>query len=118
MEARLEDLSARIRRMGYRPQPVRRSDIPKGDRRYRPLGVPILRGWVGYFRVGHSSRCFGYVQAWVEKKIRRHLMRARQRQGFGWKRWSRTWLYEVLGLYDGYRIGLRKPKALPVQAVS
>ncbi len=39
LEARLEDLSARIRRMGYRPQPVRRSYIPKGDGRYRPPGV-------------------------------------------------------------------------------
>jgi RNA-directed DNA polymerase len=29
---------------------------------------PILRGWVNYFRVGHSSRCFGYVKDWVEKK--------------------------------------------------
>ena len=45
---------------------------------------PILRGWVNYFAVGHSSRCFGFVRDWVEKKIRRHLMRARGRQGFGW----------------------------------
>src|SRR4030042_5964746 len=37
---------------------------------------PILRGWVNYFRVGHSSKCFGYVKGWVEKKIRRHLQRA------------------------------------------
>ena len=50
---------------------------------------PVLRGWMNYFRVGQSSRCFGYVKDWVEKKIRRHLMRARQRQGFGWKRWSK-----------------------------
>ena len=50
---------------------------------------PILRGWVHYFAVGHSSRCFGFVRDWVEKKIRRLLMRARKRGGFGWKRWSR-----------------------------
>jgi hypothetical protein len=30
VEARLEDLSARIRRLGYRPEPVRRSYIRKG----------------------------------------------------------------------------------------
>ena len=52
---------------------------------------PMLRGWVNYFRVGHSSRCFGYVRDWVEKKLRRHLMRARNLPGFGWKRWSRAW---------------------------
>jgi hypothetical protein len=37
---------------------------------------PILRGWVNYFAVGHASECFSYIKNWVEKKIRRHLMRA------------------------------------------
>jgi RNA-directed DNA polymerase len=65
---------------------------------------PILRGWVNYFAVGHSSRCFSFVKDWVEKKIRRHLMRARKRKGFGWQRWSRRWLYDELGLYNQYRV--------------
>jgi RNA-directed DNA polymerase len=81
---------------------------------------PILRGWVNYFAVGHSSRCFAFVKDWVEKKIRRHLMRSRKRPGFGWKRWSKTWFYEGLGLYNGYRL-LRLaplPKASPAGAVS
>src|SRR4029077_8890590 len=65
---------------------------------------PILRGWVKYFAIGHSSRCFSYIQYWVEKKIRRHLARACQRQGFGWKRWSREWLYGTLGLFSEYRV--------------
>jgi RNA-directed DNA polymerase len=65
---------------------------------------PILRGWVNYFRIGHSSECFGYVKNWVGKKIRRHLMRARKRRGFGWNRWSNSWLCEKLGLYNDYAI--------------
>ena len=65
---------------------------------------PILRGWVNYFAVGHSSRCFSYIRNWVEKKIRCHLARACQRQGFGWKRWSRAWLYGALGLFHEYRV--------------
>jgi RNA-directed DNA polymerase len=65
---------------------------------------PILRGWVNYFRVGNSSECFGYIKDWVEKKIRRHLMRARKRSGFGWTRWSRAWLYKTLGLFNDYRV--------------
>ncbi len=65
---------------------------------------PILRGWVHYFAVGDSSRCFSYIKLWVEKKVRRHLMRARGREGFGWKRWSRQWLYDTLGLFNGYRV--------------
>jgi RNA-directed DNA polymerase len=44
---------------------------------------PILRGWVNHFRIGHSSRCFSVIRCWVEKKIRRHLMRARLGQGHG-----------------------------------
>ena len=76
---------------------------------------PILRGWVNYFAIGFSSRCFGYIRDWVEKKLRRHLMRSRQRRGFGWKRWSRQWLYENLGLFKGYRVRRcqQLPKALP-----
>jgi len=65
---------------------------------------PILRGWVNYFRIGHSSKCFGYVRSWAEKKIRRHLQRARKRHGFGWNRWSSAWLYNTLGLYNDYKI--------------
>src|SRR4051795_3976189 len=71
---------------------------------------PILRGWVQYFAVGHSSRCFSYIQNWVERKIRRHLARACQRQGFGWKRWSREWLYGTLGLFAEYRVSYRSSK--------
>ena len=65
---------------------------------------PILRGWANYFRIGNSARCFGYIKNWVEEKIRRHLMRARKRRGFGWNRWSRAWLYNILGLYNEYKI--------------
>jgi RNA-directed DNA polymerase len=80
---------------------------------------PILRGWVNYFAFGHSSRCFAFVRQWVEKKIRRHLARSSKRQGFGWKRWSRQWLYDSLGLFDAYRVSYRpaSPKARPVHEV-
>ena len=76
---------------------------------------PILRGWVHYFAVGHSSRCFSMVKDWVEKKARRHLMRVRKRRGFGWKRWSSEWLYGTLGLFNDYRVLRVAPpaKALP-----
>jgi RNA-directed DNA polymerase len=81
---------------------------------------PILRGWVNYFAIGDSSRCFSYVRNWVEKKIRLHLMRARERSGFGWQRWSRKWLYGELGLHADYR--LRRPwsslKVQPAEAAS
>ncbi|WP_347988428.1 group II intron reverse transcriptase/maturase [Methylomonas sp. AM2-LC] len=65
---------------------------------------PILRGWVNYFSIGHSSECFGYVKDWVEKKVRRHLGRSRNSRGFGWKEWSKHWLYNELKLFNGYRV--------------
>ena len=72
---------------------------------------PVLRGWVNYFAVGHSGRCFHYIKDWVAKKVRRHVMQARKRQGYGWGRWSRQWLYETLGLFDDYRVRYFVPKA-------
>ena len=77
---------------------------------------PIVRGWVNYFRIGQSGRCFTYVSNWIERKVRRAMMRARKRPGFGWNRWSSSWLYETLGLFNGY--GLRRSpraKALPAR---
>lgn len=74
---------------------------------------PVLRGWVNYFAVGHASECFSFIKDWVEKKIRRHMMRARKRQGFGWKRWSSTWLYENLELFNSYRVRRSTPKVAP-----
>jgi RNA-directed DNA polymerase len=76
---------------------------------------PILRGWTNYFRIGNSRQDFSFIQDWVEKKIRRHLGRARQRRGFGWKKWSKEWLYRELGVFDDYRIRYynSRPKATP-----
>jgi RNA-directed DNA polymerase len=77
---------------------------------------PIVSGWVNYFRIGHSSRCFHYVRRWIDQKVRRHMARARGRRGFGWKRWSKEFIYGALGLHDDYQVryfGL--PKALPTR---
>jgi len=76
---------------------------------------PILRGWVNYFAVGHSSECFSFIKDWVEKKVRRHMSRARKRKGFGWKRWSRQWLYETLQLFNSYRVRRPVPKVAPAR---
>jgi RNA-directed DNA polymerase len=74
---------------------------------------PVLRGWVNYFAVGNSGECFSFIQDWVEKKVRRHMMKARKRQGFGWTRWNRQWLYANLKLFNGYRVRYPQPKVAP-----
>jgi len=78
---------------------------------------PIVRGWVNYFAIGNASRCFGFVKYWLERKVRRHLMRSRNRRGFGWQRWSKRWLYGELGLFNNYRVRRPSstPKALPAR---
>jgi RNA-directed DNA polymerase len=97
--ALLRELKEVFRR--HRPQPVGR---------VISLINPKLRGWVNYFAVGHSSK-FSYIRDWVEKKVRRHLAQARKQRGFGWERWSRPWLYDVLGLFNSYRVRRDGPKA-------
>jgi RNA-directed DNA polymerase len=78
--ALLRKLKAIFRR--YRSQPV--------DRVVQLIN-PILSGWINYFAIGDSGECFEFIRDWVEKKVRRHMMHAQKRNGFGWTRWSRQW---------------------------
>jgi RNA-directed DNA polymerase len=90
-------------------------------RRYRSQPVqlvvdsinPILRGWVNYFAIGYSNRCFQYVKRWVELKVRRHMLRAQKRPGLGWTRWSTQGLHATFGLFNGYRVRLDLRKVAP-----
>ena len=77
------------------------------------LTNPVLRGWVNYFALGHSSECFSYIKDLVEKKVRRHLAQARKRGGFGLEQWSRPWLYDTLRLFNSYRVRRYGLKAAP-----
>jgi RNA-directed DNA polymerase len=70
---------------------------------------PILRGWVNYFAIGNSARCFSYVRNWVEVRICRHVQRARKQRGFGWKTWTRERLTRQFGLFTEYRVRHRGP---------
>src|ERR1017187_2056943 len=42
LQPRLEDLHARVHRGAYRPQPSRRTYIPKADGKQRPLAIAAL----------------------------------------------------------------------------
>ena len=53
-----------------------------------------------------------YVKAKAETSWRFSGL-TRHRQGFGWTRWSRDWLYETLGLFNGYRAVRLAPKVAP-----
>ncbi len=75
----------------------------------------IIRGWVNYFRIGNSNSTFDKVRNYMEKKVRRFVMRRKKLKGFGWKLWSREDIYQKWGLYNDYRIRYIPLKATPSQ---
>ncbi|MGF6266482.1 hypothetical protein OKW49_007475 [Paraburkholderia youngii] len=113
---RLRSIGRQVWRAHYTPKLKKRTGLLRKlkevFRRYQWQPVDrvmqlinrVLRGWANYFAVGHSSECLSFIKDWVEKKIRRHIGRSRNRRGFGWKTWSRHWLYDEQKLFNGYQV--------------
>lgn len=58
-----------------------------------------LRGWANYYAHTHASRVFDKLQAYTNRRIRRHLRRRRQKGGLGrYREMPDRFLYEKLGL--------------------
>lgn len=58
-EARLALLQDGLNLRGYRPKPVRRVYIPKGNGKMRPLGIPICPAYCLSFQGVWESPCLG-----------------------------------------------------------
>ena len=86
-----------------------RTACPYCGRIWHPLGT----AWHLSGKANPPKECFGHIKDWVEKKVRRHLAHAQKRRGFGWERWSRPWLYNILKLFNGYRVRRDGPKVAP-----
>ena len=72
----------------------------------REVVNPRVRGWVNYFRWGHSSQDLKFVRWQVDTKVRRFASRQRpkRRGGRRWTTWSRQEIYEDWGLFQTYRV--------------
>ncbi len=122
LEDNLEDLSGRLKRQGYRPQPSRRSYIPKaGSWKGRPLGISALEDKIvqmaltevlegiyeeqflpcsyGYRRGRSQHDCLQAIGSYIQKENVNHVVEADIRSFFD--KVSHEWLLKFLG----HRIG-------------
>jgi RNA-directed DNA polymerase len=59
----------------------------------------LIRGWGNYFYHGNCCRDFQRLNEHIKWRVRRYLMRRRQRKGHGYERYSSEYLYRTLCLY-------------------
>lgn len=65
---------------------------------------PVVRGWVNYFRIGHSARSLQKVRSFVMYRLRRYMRRKQKRHGYGWRKLPNEFFYRTLGLFYDYRV--------------
>lgn len=107
--------------------PAKRSEQRVRDRireimnrgtRNRPVGEvvgevnQVLRGWGAYFSYGHPQKTMLRINHFAEQRLRKWLMRRRQRRGPGYSQYPTAAIYQTYGLY---RLPTRRPGA-PAQA--
>jgi RNA-directed DNA polymerase len=63
-----------------------------------------LRGWMGYFRLGHGSDTFSELTRFVNLRVRHVIWRRRGRRGYGWGKLTSDYIYGQLGLFYDYHV--------------
>ncbi len=59
----------------------------------------LLRGWCGYFDQGPVVHTYELIRRYVERRVRRWLMRRTKRRGTGFAQIPDGYLYQTLGLF-------------------
>jgi group II intron reverse transcriptase/maturase len=92
-----ERLRARVRTLIHHGRPVRvREQVAELN--------DYLRGWVGYYRLGHASATFAKLAQFVNRRVRHVIWRRKGRRGYGWGKLTSDDLYGQLGLFYDYRV--------------
>ena len=92
-----ERFRAKVREYVDHSLPLRTKEQVENVNRY-------LRGWVGYFRLGHASATFRKLAHFVNLRVRHVIWRRRGRRGYGWNKLTSNYIYGQLGLYYDYAV--------------
>jgi RNA-directed DNA polymerase len=68
-----------------------------------------LRGWMGYFRLGHGSAWFRKLAHFVNLRVRYVIWRRRGKRGYGFGKLTLQYLYGQLGLFYDYQVASLSP---------
>jgi group II intron reverse transcriptase/maturase len=68
-----------------------------------------LRGWMGYFRLGHGSAMFRKLAHFVNLRVRHVIWRRRGKRGYGFGTVTSQYIYGQLGLFYDYHVARLSP---------
>lgn len=73
----------------------------------------IVRGWCGYFDQGPIYEPYRRLRKYIERRMRRWLMKKHKQRGTGYRQYPDAFLYEKLGLFNPHvhRLGRARTKA-------
>ncbi|MBK7256224.1 MAG: group II intron reverse transcriptase/maturase [Ignavibacteriae bacterium] len=88
---------ATVRKYVHHSIPLRVKDQVQNLNRF-------LRGWMGYFRLGHGSAVFRKLAHFVNLRVRHTIWRRRGRRGYGFGKLTSDYIYGQLGLFYDYHV--------------
>jgi RNA-directed DNA polymerase len=92
-----EKFRATVRKYIHHSIPLRVKEQVERLNRY-------LRGWMGYFRLGHGSAMFHKLAHFVNLRVRHAIWRRKGRRGYGFGKLTSQYIYGQLGLFYDYHV--------------
>ena len=97
-----ERFRAMVRKHVHHSIPLRVKEQVENLNRY-------LRGWMGYYRLGHGSATFNDLAHFVNLRVRHVIWRRRGRRGYGWGKLTSQYIYGQLSLFYDYHVARLSP---------